>query len=144
MKDRKKIENALIQFLAIHRFGGHVPYFDLKADVQSALDQLILKIEKRAFKIQVQESVGGALRITGEKVKKKMILLIRGEQARRGMKIKTFDGEECRLIDWREPHKPSSTGRVIVEFPYPEGDSKVCPTREFFPSVVGGVWKEVF
>lgn len=47
-----------------------------------------------------------------------------------GQRIPTFRGELVEIIDFRPPHKPSSTGRVHVKF----ADGSI---REFFPSVVG-------
>ena len=61
-----------------------------------------------------------------------MQLFINGVQAVKGQEVKTFLGETCKLIGWREPHKPSSSGKVWVSFP--------CSTsvQEFYPSVIKG------
>jgi hypothetical protein len=64
-----------------------------------------------------------------------MQLYINGVLAVKGQEITTFKGFKGILTGWREPHKPSSTGRVYVLL---EGDST---DREFFPGVVGGEFK---
>lgn len=53
-----------------------------------------------------------------------------GQEVKEGDTVTTFRGEKGILSGFREPHKPSSTGRVYVEF---EGQSY---TSEFFPSVI--------
>lgn len=55
-----------------------------------------------------------------------------GAEIQIGDKVVCFRGEEYILQSFREPHKPSSTGRVYVKPANGEGMS-----REFFPSVVG-------
>lgn len=55
-----------------------------------------------------------------------------GIEIKVGDKVVSFRGEEYILQSFREPHKPSSTGRVCVKPANGEGMS-----REFFPSVVG-------
>jgi hypothetical protein len=62
-------------------------------------------------------------------------LFIRDVLAKEGMKVTTNDGEEGILTYWKEPHKTGSTGRVYVDL---LGRSTVS---EFFPGVIGGVWK---
>lgn len=52
-----------------------------------------------------------------------------------GSKLETFRGEKCTLLSGTPPHKPSSTGRVYVEF---EDGTK----GEYFPSVIGLKWVE--
>ena len=54
------------------------------------------------------------------------ILRIKGEPAKVGQEVTMHNGEVGILEGWREPHKPSSTGRVYVN------------GREYFPSVIGG------
>lgn len=59
-----------------------------------------------------------------------------GDPVMAGDLVSSQDGELFRLDFYREPHKPSSTGRVYVT-PTAGG----CQ-REFFPSVVGAKWIE--
>jgi hypothetical protein len=49
-----------------------------------------------------------------------------------GDKVTSSGGDEYILQSFKEPHKPSSTGRVYVKPASGEGMS-----REFFPSVIG-------
>jgi hypothetical protein len=49
-----------------------------------------------------------------------------------GDKVTSSGGDEYILQSFKEPHKPSSTGRVYVKPANGEGMS-----REFFPSVIG-------
>lgn len=48
--------------------------------------------------------------------------------------VKTFRGKSVTVEGMREPHKPSSTGRVTVR----TLDGK--QVREYFPGVIGAVW----
>jgi hypothetical protein len=61
-----------------------------------------------------------------------MKLMINGQPARVGMGVEDFRGNKYILTGWREPHKPSSTGRVYVK------ESPDDFASEYFPSVVGG------
>lgn len=63
-----------------------------------------------------------------------MKLYIDGKEAVKGQVVTDFRGDKAILVDWRKPHKPSSTGRVIVELP--NGD-----IREYYPSVYNGEFK---
>jgi hypothetical protein len=63
-------------------------------------------------------------------------LYINGNPAVKGQKVTTFRGEKLILTGWREPHKPSSTGRVFVKGEKNEFEG------EYFPSVVGGEFRE--
>lgn len=58
------------------------------------------------------------------------------QPARLGDQVQTFRGERAILLGIQEPHKPSSTGRVYIEF-----NGSGC-AREFFPSVIGAEWIE--
>lgn len=60
-----------------------------------------------------------------------MKLMIKGKEATVGMEVTSFRGEKAKLLSWTEPHKPSSSGRVYVEW---ENGS----TGEYFPSVFRG------
>jgi hypothetical protein len=62
-----------------------------------------------------------------------MTLFVYDKPAIANMPIITSTGETGVLEDWRPPHKPSSTGKVYVNI-------KGCQ-REFYPSVIGGVFK---
>lgn len=46
-----------------------------------------------------------------------MKLFVDGKQAEKGMRVKTFRGEEAILLDWHEPGTVSggSGGRVCIE-----------------------------
>ena len=57
------------------------------------------------------------------------------EPVKVGARVKTFRGEEARLIGSMEPHRASSTGRIVIKF----DDGHQC---EFFPSVCGLMWVE--
>ena len=54
------------------------------------------------------------------------VLMINGKPAEIGQEVTMHSGEVGILEGWREPHKPSSTGRVYVN------------GNEYFPSVIGG------
>jgi hypothetical protein len=58
-----------------------------------------------------------------------------GKEVTEGDELQTFRGEWVILESWREPHKEGSTGRVYVI--HADGG-----TREYFPSVVGLVWRK--
>jgi len=49
---------------------------------------------------------------------------------RNGDRVSNFDAN---VIDIREPHKPNSTGRVVLRT-----DEGLI--REFFPNVIGAIW----
>jgi hypothetical protein len=55
-----------------------------------------------------------------------------GAEIQVGDKVTSSGGDEYILQSFKEPHKPSSTGRVYVKPASGEGMS-----REFFPSVIG-------
>ena len=63
-----------------------------------------------------------------------MVLYINGVKAEKGMDVKTFRGEPYKLTGWKEPQHSGSTGRVYIT------DGKF--STEYFPSVVGGEWKD--
>jgi len=48
----------------------------------------------------------------------------------------TFRGEIVTVLSITQPHKPSSTGRVIVQFMH-DAPHNPC---EFFPGVINAVW----
>ena len=50
--------------------------------------------------------------------------------------VKTFRGDVVRVVSFREPHKPSSTGRVYVKHDDHGWSS------EYFPGVIGAKWVE--
>jgi hypothetical protein len=49
--------------------------------------------------------------------------------------VKTFRGESGTVQGWNEPHKPDSTGRVLLRI---EGRSPFL----YFPSVIDAEWRE--
>lgn len=53
-----------------------------------------------------------------------------GVEVKEGQRMLTFRGEEVEVVGWRAPHKPSSSGRVMIK-------DVVGNFREFFPSVIG-------
>ena len=53
-----------------------------------------------------------------------------GVEVKEGQRMLTFRGEEVEVVGWRAPHKPSSSGRVMVK----NVNGDFC---EFFPSVIG-------
>ena len=53
-----------------------------------------------------------------------------GVEVKEGQRVLTFRGEEVEVVGWRAPHKPSSSGRVMVK-------NVAGDFREFFPSVIG-------
>ena len=60
-----------------------------------------------------------------------------------GKEVKTgdvvhIDGEPYYIMETREPHKPSSTGRVFCKAMGERGWA-----RELYPSVVGAEWVDV-
>lgn len=59
-----------------------------------------------------------------------------GEEVKAGDLVSSQDGELFRLDFYREPHKPSSTGRVYVT------RLEAGCQLEFFPSVIGAKWIE--
>lgn len=63
-----------------------------------------------------------------------MTLYINDAPAYVGEMYTTFRGEPVPLFHIMPPHKPSSSGRVYVQ--YEDG-----ATGEYYPSVIGGVWR---
>lgn len=63
-----------------------------------------------------------------------MTLYINDEPAQIGEQYTTFRGETATLLHITEPHKPSSSGKIYLQF-----DSGA--TGEFYPSVIGGKWR---
>ena len=70
----------------------------------------------------------------------KLVYEHNGQAVKEGDITKTFRGEPVVVTDFREPHKPSSTGRVWVKFLDSETDEPVGYSREFFPGVIGAKW----
>jgi len=63
----------------------------------------------------------------------KLVYETTGEEVKAGDRTETFRGEPCTVKYVVEPHKPSSTGRVCLEF---SDDWK----HEYFPGVIGAKW----
>jgi hypothetical protein len=55
-----------------------------------------------------------------------------GRLVKEGDIVKTFRGDECKVIKMTPPHKCSSTGLIYVE--------QNKSISGFYPSVVGAVW----
>lgn len=60
-----------------------------------------------------------------------------GAELRVGERVSTGDGRQGVLEHFRAPHKPSSTGRVVVRLDGAEFQ------REWYPSVIGAQFKIV-
>jgi hypothetical protein len=58
-----------------------------------------------------------------------MILVIDNKKVEVGQEVTSFRGEKYILTGWKEPHKPSSTGRVYLKL-------KDGSTFEFYPEVI--------
>ena len=54
-----------------------------------------------------------------------------GLEVKEGDKVTTFRDEIGTLVSFAEPHKPSSSGKVYVQF------DGLDYRREFYPSVIG-------
>lgn len=63
-----------------------------------------------------------------------MILYINDEPAFIGEKYTTFRGLTVTLLEIREPHKPSSSGKVYLQF-------ENGAVGEYYPNVIGGKWR---
>lgn len=59
-----------------------------------------------------------------------------GEEVKVGDVVTTFRGKKCEVKYFREPHKPSSEGKVTVK----EEGSSFC--MEYYVSVIGAEWIE--
>ena len=57
-----------------------------------------------------------------------------GTELKIGMKVNTFRDEPAEVRAMYKPHHPSSTGRVVLQFP--DGSQ-----GEYFPSVINAQWK---
>lgn len=65
-----------------------------------------------------------------------------GREVKVGDIAQTFRGEAVVVTDFREPHTPSSTGRVYVKFVDKETDRpREGFASEYFPGVIGAKWK---
>lgn len=59
-----------------------------------------------------------------------------GEEVKVGDVVTMRDGEKCEVTYFREPHKPSSEGKVLVKF-----ENRNC-NMEYYVSVIGAEWIE--
>jgi hypothetical protein len=66
-----------------------------------------------------------------------MKLFIGEKEATEEMSVVTSKGHSGILNSWREPHKPSSTGRVYVTL---DGETS---QSEFFPGVIGAEFRDI-
>lgn len=62
----------------------------------------------------------------------KLIYENTGRQVKEGDLVKTFRGDNCKIVGMVQPHKSGSTGLIYVE------QNKFV--SGFYPSVVGAVW----
>jgi len=52
-------------------------------------------------------------------------------------------GETVKVISFQKPHKPSSSGKVVVEFvPAPGNTGAIGTQQEYYVSVIGAEWIE--
>ncbi len=67
-----------------------------------------------------------------------------GNEVKVGDVVPDFRGELQKVISFREPHKPSSSGKVSVKTPLPPvGDGPAfSDEREYFVSVINAEWIE--
>ena len=59
-----------------------------------------------------------------------------GKEVKVGDVVTTSKGEKCEVTYFRPPHKPSSSGKVTVQF---EGSNS---SMEYYVSVIGAEWIE--
>jgi hypothetical protein len=73
-----------------------------------------------------------------------MKLLINGKEAKEGMLVKTFKGEDYVLIDWRSPEENlgGKIGKVYCKTKK-DYDANKFGCREMYPTVIGGEFVEV-
>ena len=69
----------------------------------------------------------------------KLIYVHSGKEVEVGDIVRTTKGEQYRVTGWRKPHKPSSTGRVIVK-EVPTDLLEPFKDQEFFPNVINAAW----
>ena len=68
-------------------------------------------------------------------MKRILVYKVSGQPVKRGDVVKTFRGEDATVDGWVEPHKPDSTGRVLLRIePY--------QPHAYFPSVINAEWRE--
>jgi hypothetical protein len=58
-----------------------------------------------------------------------------GQPVKRGDSVKTFRGESATVGGWIEPHKPDSTGRVLLRI-------GTADPHGYFPSVIDAEWRD--
>lgn len=67
-----------------------------------------------------------------------LTVLKAGDEVRLGDVVKTSRGNTVTVSYFKEPHKPSSTGKVVVKLPeFPNSFG-----REFYVGVIGAEWIE--
>lgn len=60
-----------------------------------------------------------------------------GKEVKVGDIVTTSRGDKCEVKYFRQPHKPSSSGKVTVQF---EGSNS---SMEYYVSVIGAEWIEI-
>lgn len=120
---------------------GDYDHETVEGEIDSLIDSYCMDFDrmykKSDFKIistnGTQEAINARIaQLNAKNDEPKLVSEITGETLSEG-DIVQFEGKPVVLVTITKPHKPSSTGRVYVRF---ENGTH----REFFPSVVGGVW----
>jgi len=57
-----------------------------------------------------------------------------GEEVKVGDKVEIFRGDPVTVVSFREPHKPGSSGKIIVQ--------DLDHQNEFYVGVIGAKWIE--
>ena len=69
----------------------------------------------------------------------KLVYTKTGTEVKVGDVVEIAHGQKVKVTYFCEPHKPSSSGKVSVQyFGYPEGEG----TMEYFVNVIGAEWIE--
>lgn len=72
----------------------------------------------------------------------RLVYQMTGEEVQVGDKVTLRDGELVEVTYFREPHKPSSSGKVSVrQMSDVEPGEYVCD-REYYVSIIGAEWIE--
>ena len=66
----------------------------------------------------------------------RLVYKANGKEVKVGDMVTTSRGEKCEVTYFRQPHSPSSEGKISVRF---EGNSF---DREYYVSVIGAEWIE--
>ena len=66
----------------------------------------------------------------------KLVYKETGKEVKVGDIITMSDGEKCEVTYFKPPHKPSSSGKVLVKF-----ENRNC-NMEYYVGVIGAEWIE--